>query len=217
MVAVGLLTIGQSPRADLSAPLRVMRPDLHYVEAGALDGLSEDDLPVSTGAYPLQTRLRNGSQVTVDLAALEPLLQHALERLEDQGVVATMLMCAGTFDALAGTRPLLKPFALVRDGLHTAGIGRIGVVAPFAEQVAAIRARWLGAGFDVVIDTAPLADDQGVNLLLSTWLQGSSPVQAIVLDYVGHDPVLVKQLQARYHLPIFDLGLTTMALFAGIV
>jgi protein AroM len=187
-----------------------MRPDLDIIEAGALDHTAQDALPTASGRYPLVTRLRSGASVTIDQAVLAPLLQQALDRLEAQGAIATMLLCAGTFAALRGRRPLYKPFDLVKNLLQSAGVRRIGLVAPFAGQEAAILERWLAAGFNAVAGTAALHDRRAVDALLTGWQGASAPVEAAILDYVGHDPVMVRQLQRRQLIPVYDLGLTTM-------
>ncbi len=156
---VGLITIGQAPRSDLSFLLLEMRPDLEFIEAGALDHLTLGEanaLPV--GDYPLNTRMRDGSSVAVDRAALEPLLQQALDRLETDGALATLLMCAGTFPNLHGRRPLFNPFQLAKTTLSAMGLHRIGIICPYAEQEHAIGKRWSEAGFDLLIQTAALSD-----------------------------------------------------------
>ena len=194
-----------------------MRPDLTLVEAGALDPLSATTIPRSSGEYPLSTRLRNGAQVTVDEAVLEPLLQQALQRLEEQDVWFTLLLCAGTFGSLRSNHPLLTPFTLVNGLLQAAGIRNIGVICPFADQELPIRARWRDAGFQVQTGTASLADTLAVDALLARWLAFDPPLEAVVLDYVGHDPMLVRKLQSRFPLPIFDLGLTSMTVLVHTV
>jgi len=73
-VSIGAITIGQSPRPDLLARLRshLQADGVTVVEMGALDALSVADLPgPAAGGYPLTTRLRDGSAVTVDEAFLE--------------------------------------------------------------------------------------------------------------------------------------------------
>ena len=218
---VGLITIGQAPRSDLSFPLLEMRPDLDFIEAGALDHLTLEDanaLPV--GDYPLNTRMRDGSSVTVDRAALEPLLQQALERLEADDVLATLLMCAGTFPNLHGRRPLFNPFQLAKTTLRAMGLHRIGIICPYAEQEHAIGKRWSEAGFDLLIETAALSDIGDVDSLLARWSTpeasgGERPVEAVVLDYVGHEPAQVKRVQKNCTLPVIDLGYLSMRVLAS--
>jgi hypothetical protein len=207
-----MLTIGQSPRPDLVDPLRPFLPRGTLLEAGALDDLTLADLPdPATAAYPLVTRLRSGQTVAVDEAVLAPHLQTALNRLEDQGVQATLLLCAGTFDALHGTQPLYKPFPLAAALLRALGIHTPGILAPFRDQVPATQARWQAVGFAPLVWAAayPLADPRS-----AAWLRdllGATPAQCLVLDYVGHDPAYVRALQAGLPVPVLDLGLTAAA------
>ena len=73
--SIGILIIGQTPRADLMAPLGRLAHACDLRPRGALDDLEADDLPDADGAaYPLVTRLRDGTRVTVDEAFLSPLL-----------------------------------------------------------------------------------------------------------------------------------------------
>ena len=218
---IGLVTIGQAPRTDLSAPLRAMRPDLAIVEAGALDHLSlEEASALADGDYPLNTRMRDGSPVTVDRAALEPLLQRAIDRVEAEGVMATMLMCAGTFTTLRGRRPVFNPFLLAVEMLRATGLSRIGIICPFLEQERAIGQRWRNAGFDILIETAALSDSTKMASLQEKWTEpkrhGLEPsVEAIVLDYVGHEPAQVIRFQQNCTVPVFDLGYLTMHVLAS--
>ncbi len=218
---IGLLTIGQAPRTDLSAPLRAMRPDLAIVEAGALDHLTlEEASALPDGNYPLNTRMRDGSPVTVDQVALEPLLQRAIERVEAEGAMATMLMCAGTFANLRSDRPLFNPFSLAVETLRATGLNRVGIICPFVEQERAIGQRWRNAGFDILIETAAFSDFANMAGLKEKWTKprrcGIEPaVEAIVLDYVGHEPAQVIQLQQNCTVPVFDLGYLTMHVLAS--
>ncbi len=64
---IGLLLIGQTPRPDLTAPLDHLAGAYDLVVRGALDALTASDLKTSdTGTYPLVTRMRDGTVVTVD-------------------------------------------------------------------------------------------------------------------------------------------------------
>src|SRR5688500_12224285 len=65
---IALVTIGQSPRPDVSSSMFNEPTRQRLLEAGALDGLSDAMIHALTpvdGDHPLVTRLGNGSEVVV--------------------------------------------------------------------------------------------------------------------------------------------------------
>lgn len=213
---VGALLIGQSPRPDLVKPLAELLPDWEVVQAGALDGLTSADLPATTDTiYPLTTRMRDGTAVTVDEQILLPLLQQKLTELENQGVVATILLCAGTFAKLQGKRPLLKPFDLTRNLLPTCGFHQPGFIVPFAAQEQPVRQRWQPVlGRIPVVWTANLGQqDEQFKAQLSATIQAHD-LDCLVLDYVGHPSLQVKHLQKMAPLPVIDMGALAISTLA---
>ncbi len=214
---IGALTIGQSPRSDLIAPLAsLLPPDCEIVQAGALDGLTQDDLPSETsGPYPLVTRMKNGAAVMIDESFLILRLQKALNSLEDSGVIATLLLCAGTFAELQGIRPLYKPFKTACDLLDTLNFRSIGLITPVEEQEKPIRERWETLGWETVVWTDDLGvQDQAFQQRLNDHIQ-TNKLDCIVLDYVGHPVEQVAQLQKTVDLPVIDLGYLTMVTLAS--
>jgi protein AroM len=196
---VAAVTIGQAPRPDLLAPLLARLPsDLGIFEAGALDDVDTDRLPLPRkGGYPLTTRLRDGTPVTVDEAVLEPLVQAAVGRVEVDGVEAILLLCAGGFDGLISAVPIVRPFDAAVEALRAVPARRIAVVVPVEAQVSPSMAKWRAVDFEVVV--------------VAGALEGIDPdrlgaVDAIVLDYVGHPASDVAALRARTTTPIVDLG-----------
>jgi len=206
---VGALTIGQSPRPDLVAPLRQMLPDYELLQAGALDHLTVDDLPeVSTDQYPLTTRLRTGTLVKIEEQFLAPYLQSALHKLESQGVAATLLLCAGTFNALKGQRPLFKPFDIARTTLQASGIQQIGVICPIPEQERAITQRWSESGFQATVWATSVDDPEHIQTKACSF-------ESIILDYVGHSIEHVLRLQRTVSIPVIDLGYLAMSVMTS--
>jgi protein AroM len=204
---IGALTIGQSPRPDLVAPLESMLPDCEILQAGALDGLEPDEIPHPiSAAYPLATRMRDGQEVLVDEKFLGPKLQEALNRLETCKVAATLLLCAGTFANLCGTRPLFVPFKICATFLRTLQISRIGLITPIVEQVSPLRNRWCKNGFQPTVWTADLGEqDQSFQRRLAQRVQ-THHLDCIVLDYVGHPVEQVEQLRTCVEIPVIDVG-----------
>lgn len=204
---IAALLIGQSPRPDLVAPLEALLPaDCKVVQLGALDGLSTAGLPVASGAaYPLTTRLANGRLVQVTTNFVEPLMQAQLDRIEDE-IVASIVLCAGTFANLRSKRPLVKPFNLAAELLCSLRFDHLGIIAPFPEQEAPIRQRWENVGVQTVVWTADVAKQSpAFDAQLSKQIQ-TNYLQAIVLDYVGHFPEHVGRLKSVSPVPVFDLG-----------
>ena len=213
---IGALTIGQSPRPKLVDPLRRYLPaGCQVMEAGALDGLSAALIPpISEGVYPLTTRLQDGSAVMVEESFLLPRLQQALAHLEAQGAAASILLCAGTFAGLRGTRPFFKPFSVATNELRARGLKSLGLIAPFEEQVAPIRRRWQAAGFEPTVWTADISrQDQQFRQQLAAQIE-TNGLECIVLDYVGHLAQTVTQLQDNSPLPVVDLGQLAMTALA---
>ena len=213
---IGALTIGQSPRPDLVDPLWYYLPDGCQVEeAGALDGLSASQIPpIAESVYPLTTRLRNGSLVMVEETFLLPRLHQALAHLEAKGVVASILLCAGTFEGLEGRRPFFKPFTVACDLIQAHGLNSLGLIAPIKEQETPIRRRWQAAGFTPTVWTADIGkQDNQFKQHLAAQIEAND-LECIVLDYVGHPAHFITQLQQNTPLPVFDLGQLAMEALA---
>lgn len=148
-VTLGVLTIGQAPRADrLGSEVRaVLNGRVRIVERGALDDLTGagiSDLAPAPGQEPLVTLLRDGTSVRLGMDTILPLLQDRIAQLETHdGVTATLLVCGGDFPTLRHERPLIQPhnplYGLV-NGL--VGERALAVMVPIPEQVEPIRRGW---------------------------------------------------------------------------
>ena len=200
-VRVGAVTIGQTPRPDLLQPLLVRAGDgIVVLEFGALDCVARGQLPRrdSAPAYPLTTRLRDGSQVTLEEADLAPHVQQAVDRAERAGADVTLLLCAGGFAAVTATRTLVRPFDAAVALLRAMRARRLVVIVPYAAQDEAARRKFEASGFDVTVVVGDPA-----TIVLST---AEAAVDAVVLDYVGHPSSAVEGLRRRAPLPVVDLG-----------
>jgi hypothetical protein len=168
---------------------------LHAPEAA--DQLPIHVQPERPGRYPLTTRLRDGSRVTLDEADLAPLVQRAIDRAEDQGATVTLLLCAGGFHATTARGTLVRPFEAAVARLQATGARHIAIVLPFPGQADAARRKWEAAGFAVTLL---------VGELIAVDLASMAAIDAIVLDYVGHAPGDVAALRRRTRVPVVDLG-----------
>lgn len=213
---VGVYTIGQTPRPDLTAELTRRLPSVRVEIVGALDGLERAQIPsCPRRGYPLETRLRDGAWVLVDAAFVEPLLEQRVVEL-DGNVSAHLILCAGPFPRLgtplptrgrAGpSRAVILPFQVAVAALTARRLGRLDVVVPFAEQVGPAADKWGAAGFACRVHA--LTEKPGHRSVVE-WMSGlvaRTRAQAVIFDYVGHPADRLDQIAAAVHLPVLDLG-----------
>jgi len=206
---IGALTIGHSPRQDLMRLTQGCMPTCEVVEVGALDFISEYDVPcgMTDPTDVLTTRLCDGSRATLDRTFLSPLLQQALNHLEQSQIDAIALLSSGDFPRLRSYFPLIKPFEITCKHLRSQRARRIGVAVPFPEQEDTSRLKWAAYGFDATVWVMPqgaTAAEIGSWLYQQTELTG--PVDAIVIDDVRYAPVDVMALKAYAPAHTLDMG-----------
>lgn len=205
---LGALTISQSPRHDLLAPLKSVFPEQDIIEVGALDALDTMSLPDGSNAfYPLTTTLKNGQNVTLDRDFLAPLVQDALNKLESKGVAVSVLLCAGDFPHLQGKRLLVKPTDIAQAVLRAMGLKHLAIMSPIAIQNRPIAEKWDRAGFDARVWTMPadmtITQQAG---WINSQLAYNPDVACVVLDYVGYPTDAMLTLQKQVNKPLFELG-----------
>lgn len=200
---LGLVTIGQSPRADIrNTYTAVIGADVRIIEAGALDGLTPTEIQAlapDRGDIPLVT-LAHAAEVRIGKAAITPLLEQAITRVIAEGVSVVVVLCTGHFEGLTAPVPLIEPDRVL-DGFMRAiqPSGRLGVVMPDAGQDGMMREKW--HGYDITVATAsPYQPPTAWAALIDGFL--SAGVRAIVLDCMGFDPAAKAYFAERAHLPV---------------
>jgi hypothetical protein len=205
-IVVGVHTIGQTPRPDLTRDLRRRFVGARLALCGAMDGLTSRGVPDCPPAgYPLETRLRDGSRVVVDAAFVEPRMQAAIDDLNGR-VSAHLILCAGPFPGIAAPVPLVVPFAVTAAALMRRTLRALDVVVPFAAQAAPARRKWEKAGF---VPRVHALADRAAEVSIGSWLQeafGVSRSEALVLDYVGLPAELSGAVTEYSDVPVFDVG-----------
>lgn len=167
MPSLGVVTIGQSPRADLTGELAAHLPaGTRLLERGALDELTSSEIAAlapDADEDTLTSCLRGGEAVVLDRQRLVPLLERAVSTLEWEGAKVNLLVCTGTFPPLRHRRPLLDAERLLVSGVSAIvhGSGPPGVVVPLAAQQDVLSKRWQRAlGAPVLVGAAdPYAED----------------------------------------------------------
>jgi protein AroM len=132
---LGLLTLGQTPREDVTPTLQsILGKSVQIIERGGLDGLSESglmEMMAQEGEAQLETRLRSGAAIALSKGAVLPRLikaGHDLARECD----AVLLLCSGEFPALAEACPtLIQPIHILRGAILAAARNRLmGLIGP---------------------------------------------------------------------------------------
>jgi len=208
---IAAVTIGQSPRDDIVPEMQSLVPGAVWIQAGALDGASDEEiarLAPAAGDFPLVTRLADGRAVIVSEASIHSLLEAAVRRVE-QAADVVILLCSGTF-SLACRVPLLLPGRLLTAAARAAAGERpIAVFTPEASQVGPQELRWRNAGFNAAVYFASpyqpadfrllgtRARDEGADLVVLDCLGYTRRMKAEVAAASGVPVLLVRSLTAR--------------------
>lgn len=225
MKTIGVLTIGQAPRADGvgTEMSRTLGAGYTIAERGALDGLSRAqivELSPEPGEYLLITLLADGTSVTLGKPKILPLLQRQIDAFDNDGVDAILLLCTGTFPEFKSERLVIQPLpVLYRMMIGLAGpAGRIGSLTPLAGQLTQARAKWREFGVDPILGVASPYDgairiedaarevaEQGADVIFMDCMGYSLEMKARARAAAGGRPVvLARSAIARVLAEIVD-------------
>jgi protein AroM len=223
---LGVLTIGQSPRADgLGRDVQqIVGPEVEVVERGALDGLATDEIAAlgpRPGEYLLISMLADGSSTRMGRERLLPLVQQRIDELEGRDRVdATLLVCNGAFPPFRHARPLVIPQeALLRAVIGLAGGERIGVLAPLPEQVAPAERAWraLGATDLVVVPAGPYSADPATACREGAAAAADAGARLLFLDGFANDRAMQEAARSAFAGPVLRARSLAARLLAEIV
>lgn len=149
MTKLGVITIGQAPRKDVTPILEAHLPKrVEMIQAGVLDGLTKEyiDVHLQPGEhdYMLTSRLTTGQSVIMGRNKIQPILQNKIFEMEEQGVKHILLLCTGVFPGLH-TRAsyLIEPDHIIPPAVKAmVGSRRLGVIVPLEEQKASLKPKY---------------------------------------------------------------------------
>lgn len=188
---MGLITIGQSPRNDVTPTLKAMVGQaVQITEKGALDGLVKNEverLAPKAGDYVLVTRLRDGTSVKVARRLVTPRIQKCIEELEEVGVDINVLLCTGEFPRLKAKKPLIMLEAIITSFARCIKGGKIGVIVPEEEQIPSAIQRWKRKDASMVVVSAnPYGDVKALEK--AALMLAEKGIDLTVLDCIGFTP-----------------------------
>jgi protein AroM len=195
---IGLLTIGQSPRPDMTADLQpIFAEKADYIEAGALDGLTKkqvESMKPEPGEHFLVTRLADGSMVTVASRHLSDLMQQQVSRMETEGVCAIMILCTEGFQPFDCSIPVIYPNDVLKSLVPMAAPGgHIGVILPEAGQMEDFAGIWKQVVPNVTAcHGSPYTEDGSLERAAKSFAH--TDVDLIVLDCMGYSSIQQKMV-----------------------
>ncbi|MDJ1132859.1 AroM family protein [Streptomyces iconiensis] len=210
---LGLVTIGQAPRADLAGDVEPWLGGLRPIEHGALDQdvfagqegeRTRAELGPVEGEAPLISRLRDGSSVVLGHDALAPRMRDAVARCEADGAGATLLLCTGNFPPVPATRPLLYAEPLVQQGVRAVtGEDPVGIVCPLPAQREDVARRWsaLLPGTVRAEPGDPYAADAHAQIAGAAQRLAAAGCRWVVLDCIGYTEAMRAKAAAAAGLP----------------
>ncbi len=214
---IGFLTIGQSPRDDVVPDiLTILGPGFEVIEQGALDGLTRKEVEAhrpGKNDFPLITRLRDGTAAVVGKRRILPLLQARISSLERQRADIVALLCTDDFPHLRARKPVLMPHRILL-GTVTSVLkeGRLGVLAPLAEQTDRLRKKWLKTGLEVFMDHLnPYGESSALDRVMERMKRRR--VNLIVLDCIGYSSKIKEEIRLATGRPV----LLPRSLLAGLI
>lgn len=202
---VGVLTIGQSPRTDVTPSLeRIFGSSIRMKEAGALDSLSACELlsvqPSKDTETTYVSRLRNGNSMKMDKEKLLPLLQKELTELEKEADVI-IILCTGNFPTLQTVKPIFYPDKVLSSTVQAImGSGKLGVIIPLEEQKKAQMKKW--KQHNVQLRMAAASPYEKSDIFGAAKKLEQEGVEAIVLDCIGYNELHKAEAIKGSQLPV---------------
>lgn len=200
---LGLVTIGQSPREDVTASM-FGAGGVSFVEAGALDGLDDGviaALAPSGSEHVLVTRLTDGREVVVAKERLLPYVQSAVDRVVQHGASVVCVLCTGAFPELHAPALLVFPDRVL-SGAFDAVVpdGTLGVLMPHPGQRDSMIEKWTTKTRPVV--TASVSPYGGEDVGDAVRQLVDAGADAVVMDCMGFDRQMLADARAAVDVPV---------------
>jgi protein AroM len=162
---LAFVTIGQSPRDDIVPEMLAdIGGDVEAHQFGALDELPENDIRAlvpGPGETSFATRLRDGREVTISKERVEIRLEELLERVDQQGFDAVVLLCTGTHVKPLSRTLMIESQRVVDSMVESLASSsqRLGVILPLERQVEEFPKRHVFSRTAKLIAASPYAGD----------------------------------------------------------
>ncbi|MGN7385477.1 AroM family protein [Sporosarcina sp. SAFN-015] len=187
--SVGVLTIGQSPRTDVTPSIEaILENSVSIVESGGLDSLTNETVhSVEPDKFDTTyiSRMRDGKSVKIGKSKLLPLLQAELSALEET-VDIVLMLCTGDFPTLQTKKPIVYPDKVLNHIVSALlPSGSLGLIIPLEEQRETLISKWQQEELKIFTEVAsPYEESDIAGAARALQMQG---VDLIVLDCMGYN------------------------------
>jgi protein AroM len=196
---IGMITIGQSPRVDVVPEMReVLGTDVEILEAGALDGLSLEEVKrffPKGRDYILCTRMSDGTEVVVAKRFIAPRVQKCIDLLSQRGAEIIVFICTGHFPPFSSKRLFIEAQKIVDHfilALHGEN-ERMGLLIPLSEQMKQVRKKYNRLKGKVIVKAAsPYASEDEISRAAEE-LKRADP-HVIVMHCIGYTQAMKKRV-----------------------
>jgi len=212
----GMITIGQSPRIDIVPEMReVMGPEIEIMEAGALDGLTLEEVKrfyPRRRDYILCTRMSDGTEVVVAKRFIIPRVQKCIDLLTQRGAEIIVFICTGHFPPFSSKRLFVEAQKIVDHfilALHGEN-ERMGLLIPLSDQIEQARRKYRRLKGEMIIRSAsPYASEDEVtqtakelkkadpHLIVMHCMGYTQAMKKKVMEITGKPAILARSLVAR--------------------
>lgn len=191
MSVISMLTIGQTPRPDISDDLRqLLPPNWSIREYGALDGLTRAEAEALCGyngtGELLVTRMAGDSrQIALSAEKVFERLQQCIILAEKEGADLHLMACTGNFPLYHHEKTILYPGVCQRQAALAVD-NRVGVLIPNAAQTEQIAGWWAQCDAPhVLLEAADPFGDQSAVEAAAKRLQARG-ARVLCLDCFGY-------------------------------
>lgn len=196
---IGMITIGQSPRIDIIPEMReVLGADVEILEAGALDGLTLEEVEKfypKGKDYILCTRMSDGTEVVVAKRFIIPRVQKCIDLLSEKGAEIIVFICTGLFPPFS-SRKLFVEAQKILDHSILALHGekeRMGLLIPLSDQIKQARRKYDRLKGRVIIKAASPYGPEDEISIAAEGLKKADP-HVIVMHCMGYTQAMKKKV-----------------------
>lgn len=211
---IGFITIGQSPRKDMTDDIfPLLSSEFEVSEIGALDGYSIESVKENFGPKEgdniLLTKMRDGRQVLIGERYIFPMLQSAIDELEEKGNEIIVFLCTGKFPKFEHRGLLIKPQTMLQNiAKDFLGDGKLGLIIPDESQIDQISQWWGNIKLQVQVaspysnvDNIKKAGEnlksQNVDMIFMDCMGYTVKMKDLVKEITGKKVILPRSLLAR--------------------